>query len=30
MPAHQVYKPADRPMAEVLIDGKWRPAEIRM
>lgn len=30
MPTHHVLKPADRPMAEVLIDGVWRPAEVRM
>lgn len=25
-----VYSPADRPAAEVLVDGSWRPAEVRM
>lgn len=30
MPTHQVFKPGDRPMAEVLVAGEWRPAEIRM
>jgi len=25
-----VYRPADRPEAEVLVDGTWWPAEIRM
>jgi hypothetical protein len=30
MPTHHVFKPADRPMAEVLVDGQWRPAEVRM
>ena len=25
-----VYKYADRPLAEVLVDGTWWPAEIRM
>jgi hypothetical protein len=30
MPTRHVIKPADRPMAEVLVDGEWRPAEIRM
>lgn len=27
---HTVYSPADRPDAEVLVDGEWRSAEIRM
>ena len=25
-----VYRPADRPLAEALVDGRWVPAEIRM
>ena len=30
MPRHIVYKPADRPECEALVDGRWVPAEIRM
>ncbi|MET1060843.1 MAG: hypothetical protein ABWX84_14680 [Nocardioides sp.] len=30
MPHHIVYKPADRPEREALVDGRWVPAEIRM
>ena len=30
MPHHIVYKPAERPECEALVDGRWVPAEIRM
>lgn len=30
MATYHVFKPAERPLAEVLVDGMWRPAEIRM
>jgi hypothetical protein len=30
MPQHIVYKPAERPECEALVDGRWVPAEIRM
>ena len=29
MPHYIVYKPADRPECEALVDGRWVPAEIR-
>ncbi|HZW45809.1 MAG TPA: hypothetical protein VFF32_15765 [Dermatophilaceae bacterium] len=28
-PQHQVYRPAERPDVEALIDGQWRPGELR-
>ena len=30
MPQHIVYKPAERPECEALVDGRWVPAEVRM
>lgn len=27
---HRTYSPADRPMVEVLVEGQWRPGDLRM
>jgi hypothetical protein len=30
LPQYIVYKPAERPECEALVDGRWVPAEVRM
>ena len=27
--AHDVYRPGERPAVEALVDGEWRPGELR-
>ena len=30
MPHHIVFRPAERPECEALVNGRWVPAEVRM